>query len=606
MKKVRVNTVAQVLCTFAFFLILTSCSDDSKNGVSNDEHKDYVASTEARSDLELFYEFALKADNLKMSIILAMSENGGLFNNSVDELEGDSIYTSINGIVEKSDAYEKALLRLENNGFFSTTTSKVLKKGVEGMSVVKAGKDFLDACKGSGQTVRERTMEVFLSDGVKSDANRKALFDELPAPLKKGVSDYKQWWKNFNAGEYDASSGNIFNSFIAGKSQASEDFLFEAAEKGYTNTTNVLEIAPRLIEAGFNLVTETAGNILPGAMSIGVNIGTNVAKIADILVVATGKKISEVSADIAEGILNMIPGYGDVKATVDLIPSYEDIKANADIIANYIERKINFYLPLSGNDVGRIAYNDNDETEAITLIAVEQMTGEVTLAMGSSTENSVSANLPEGDYKVSVVDENGDKFTEEVSIKAGEKIEKEIKTRESEIFEKKISSSSVKTSSSFSESSSSFAKSSSNLAKSSSSFIVTSSSKTETHTEVCDVSEGSSKYMSCLFMGEWNVESEEIVCETDREDEMVDGAKCTWTFEENGKAEIFCIYANGEFEGESHPYTANLLSGKITITMDGSPMEFVISILDEESLNILSEDFVTNGEKCHFKIDFRR
>lgn len=605
------------LAIVIFPLCLASCSsggNSTDSGMSDKEYRDYLASTEAQGDLELFYEFALKADNLKMSIILAMTDGDKFFNDEVDEDEADSIFSLMEEIIQKGDEYEEALLHLENSKLFNTATPTSLKKGLEGMGLVKAGKDFLNECKGAGQTVRERTMEVFLSDEVKSDANRKALYEELPTELRKGAADYKEWWRNFNAGEYDASSGNIFNAFIAGSSNASEKFRMETGIKGYTNTTNVLKVAPRLLESGFNLIVEATGNIIPGAMSIGVNIGTNAAKTVEILATAAGRKISEVSSDIAEGILNMIPGYGDVKATIDMVPSAEEVKATMSSIKKYIEDKINSFSNPAEVGVARISYDDEDETEAQVLVAINQGSGEVTLSFGSATDNSVSANLPEGNYIVTAIDEDGDKFTEEVSLEAGDDIEKTIATNESEILEELASSSSTRFNDD--EESSSSRERNFDFDEESSSSAESRSSESKPGSDSCDPYElGQEGYMSCLFLGTWKLEEMRITCDNNSTyDPEKEGDYVTWTFNEDETASIIYDYSDGSQEREDYSYSVNLFgaSGKLTLNDGENVIDATITSLGDEGdgtfylgINVAFTS-PESGDECYQNYSFTR
>lgn len=599
------------LAIVIFPFCLASCSsggNSTDSGMSDKEYRDYLASTEVQSDLELFYEFALKADNLKMSIILAMTDGDEFFNDEVDEDEADSIFLLMEEIIQKGDEYEEALLRLENSKFFNTATPTSLKKGLEGMGLVKAGKDLLNECRGAGQTVREWTMEVFLSDGVKSDANRKALFNELSSELKQGASDYKEWWRNFNAGEYDASSGRIFNAFLTGTSRASEAFASEAGMRRLDNSAVFTSIGPRLLESGFNLIVEATGNIIPGAMSIGVNIGANAVKTVEILATAAGRKISDISADIAEGILNMIPGYGDVKATIDMIPSAEEVKATINTFKNYIEDKINSYSDPSEVDVARISYDDEDETEAKVLVAIDQGSGKATLSFGSATDNSVSANLPEGNYIVTAVDEEGDKFTEEISLEAGDIIEKTIETNESEILEELASSSSTR----FNDD-----EESSSSRRHDFDFDDESSSSEKSESELCDPYElGQEGYTNCLFIGEWTPKKLSITCETYNENyDYSDGtgANCTLTFKNNGIGFWHCTYDDGDEERTEFEYSVDLTSALPELSMDDGTGTSVVTItlLGQESngefyLSYNSSSKDANGEKCYENYSFTR
>lgn len=619
MNKLSTSLFLSVISVIILPFCCTSCSSSSGTA-SGDEfdseaYREYVGSKEVQSDLELFYEFAVKSDNLKMSIILAMSDDEKFFNDEVDEDEAKGIYTLMGEILEKASEYEDALLRLENSGYFTTKTPTALKKtGLEGMATVKAGKDFLDACRGAGQTVRERTMEIFLSDGVKSDDNRKALYEELPKELRKGASDYKEWWKNFNAGEYDASSGNIFNAFITGNSRASEDFLAEAADRGYTNTTNILKVAPQLIEAGFNLIVEASGNILPDAMGLGVSIGTNAVLVGEILVKATGKKISEVSSEVAAGILNMIPGFGDVKGTVDLIPTAEELKHTASAVANYIGDKINSYSDPTQVDVARISYDDEDGTEAKTLVAINQESGEITLSLGSMTDNSVSANLPEGNYIITAIDEEGDKFTEEVSLEVGDIIEKTIKTNESEILEKLASSSSTRFNND--EKSSSSRKQGFDFDDESSSSAESRSSESKPGSDSCDPYElGQEGYMSCLFLGTWKLEEMRITCDNNSTyDPEKEGDYVTWTFNEDETASIIYDYSDGSQEREDYSYSVNLFgaSGKLTLNDGENVIDATITSLGDEGdgtfylgINVAFTS-PESGDECYQNYSFTR
>lgn len=542
----------------SLFAILAACdSGGGASGSSENESQEqlasYLTSEEIQSDMGNLAEFAYYAEYFKAAPIYMMASDEGLYTRQVDSAEFNEYFENIAKFSEKQKEYDAAWARIDSMQALTIETPQALMKNSVGLFY--SFYEFCNSLYNTGAEMREKTMARIAQ---LTNRDREILFDGLPNSLKKGESNYSEWWKKFNNGTYDKSSAQIYNNFMH---NAESSFMDEAEPIAKI----VANKGKELVEKGAAFETEMLKTALPGPVTDVMEKIETAEKINTI--VTKGKDMTP--EELKNHILSLIDGYDDVDKVVKMIEGYvEDKSINA---SNNTEK---------GASILELLISASSAVSEVVSVAVNAKTGKATIALGQDENGKVKIILKEeGNHLVSVISEKGDKNTQKVDVKAGQ-----THTLSAEINEKKIRDSLVKSSSSKAKaikSSSSKSKSSSS-AKSSSSSQKSSSSKSSS-------SVATNKNAKSV-VGKWEVTGETISHKiTDKEkcykkwgsddpeldfskEECVDndtesnysvGQK--YIFYSDGTADFIFTVGNGSLES-SFNYTFNKSSGKFTFT----------------------------------------
>lgn len=406
-------------------VVFNACGGGGGGGTaaSDEALRDYLESTEMRSDLDNLAEFAYLSEYLQVAPIAYMSSDKGFFTDNVDQEEAEEYAEVLARMISKVDQYEAAWARIDSMQALVSETPNSLKKEV---GFFFAMKDFFRSLTGCGKATREKVMAV----AGELDKNEwKILFDHLEPNQKKGETDYLTWWKNFNNGEYDDISLHIYNVMYY-----NEDTGF-SHEAEFINKT-VAKMGDEMTKKAAKFEVEIFKLATPGAVSDAMDMVDKVDKTLNLVTNAKDMSVDELK-DQAASLL--IDDYDDVKMMSEM--AGEDVEMLSNL-ANKVIDKTKEALGESSvvtlTDQGSGALDGG----AIT-IAIGEATGKVTIALGANEEGEHQVVLKEeGPHLVSFMNGKGEKFTKKVDAKPGKNIELEGELNEKEIREANASSNS--------------------------------------------------------------------------------------------------------------------------------------------------------------------
>ena len=383
----------------ALAIAFTGCGDSSKGegttitGANNGESlREYLGSEEIQSDLENLAEFAYYAEYLKAAPIAFMASDEGLFTNEVDSDEAEEYFEVIETVIGKLDECKAAWAQIDSMKALMTETPHALEKA--GIGLISSFTDFCSSLWSTGKEMREKSMARI---GQLDDNERKTLFEGLSSNLRKGETDYKTWWKNFNRGDYDRSSAQIYNNFM----HNGESSFMDEAE---TITQVVAKKGTELVEKGAEFEVQVMKTTLPSPVTKTMGKIQTAEKIDKI--VTHGKDMTK--EELKENMLSLVPGYKDADKVAKMAAGYvEDKSTTAE---NYQEKKSSL-----------VNFTDLGSKTAEMAIAINKKSGKVTIGLGTTDDGKNQVVLKEeGEHLVSFLTELGDKFTEKINAIAGE------------------------------------------------------------------------------------------------------------------------------------------------------------------------------------------
>ena len=463
----------------ALAIAFTGCGDSSKGegttitGANNGESlREYLGSEEIQSDLENLAEFAYYAEYLKAAPIAFMASDEGLFTNEVDSDEAEEYFEVIETVIGKLDEYKAAWAQIDSMKALMTETPHALEKA--GIGLISSFTDFCSSLWSTGKEMREKSMTRI---GQLDDNERKILFEGLSGNLRKGETDYKTWWKNFNRGDYDGASAQIYNNFM----HNGESSFMDEAE---TITQVVAKKGTELVEKGAEFEVQVMKTTLPSPVTKTMGKIQTAEKIDKI--VTHGKDMTK--EELKENMLSLVPGYKDADKVAKMAAGYvEDKSTTAE---NYQEKKSSL-----------VNFTELGSKTAEMAIAINKKSGKVTIGLGTTDDGKNQVVLKEeGEHLVSFLTELGDKFTEKINAIAGE-----IYNIFGEINEKAIRDS-IAAASSSSVTSSAGASSAVNSSNANSS--ATDTEESSSSLEESSSSESSSSYSGTVtgnIVGTWKV-----------------------------------------------------------------------------------------------------
>ena len=392
-QKSRAAALAALAIAFA------GCGDSNKSesttivSANNGEAlREYLGSEEIQSDLENLAEFAYYAEYLKAAPIAFMATDDGLFTKEVDSDEAEEYFEVIETVLDKLDDYKAAWAQIDSMKALMTETPHALEKA--GIGLISSFTDFCSSLWSTGKEMREKSMARI---GQLDDNERRTLFEGLSSNLRKGETDYKTWWKNFNRGDYDRSSAQIYNNFM----HNGESSFMDEAE---TITQVVAKKGTELVEKGAEFEVQVMKTTLPSPVTKTMGKIQTAEKIDKI--VTHGKDMTK--EELKENMLSLVPGYKDADKVAKMAAGYvEDKSTTAE---NYQEKKSSL-----------VNFTDLGSKTAEMAIAINKKSGKVTIGLGTTEDGKNQVVLKEdGEHFISFITELGDKFTEKLTTIAGE------------------------------------------------------------------------------------------------------------------------------------------------------------------------------------------
>ena len=227
----------------------------------------YENSKQFTNDLDAFATYALDMQALRMAWWRLLSndfKDGNAFCATTDDMDGDGGtvcaqkgFAVIDEIVEHADEYQEALDRLQYARILPDPTASQTR------GWVADGANFIMNCRNSQVVGRKSVMSVLQKGGWTTDTNKlKQLFDQLPANLRSGYTNYQNYWSDFSKGKLDARANQVFLNLYT---YDHLDFGVTAKDMGLTPGANMSKVGAKLCESGLNLTVSA----LPISTEIG-------------------------------------------------------------------------------------------------------------------------------------------------------------------------------------------------------------------------------------------------------------------------------------------------------------------------------------------------
>ena len=194
------------------------------------------------SDMDNFFELNLKMENLRLQFVKFMSNGweGQLLEGAGDKSDPTKMYELLEEILDKKDAYGKAIENLTDQGIFDNVTTRGIFTSTYNMIV--------DGWGSTAKTRRMKILDMLEENKVMGNAEaQRQLFNVLPVDLRKGETDPKKWFAKLNQGEYDNACPQIHARWVnmgageSGNVTSAVGQYYVAAEKA-ANGKNPLHI----------------------------------------------------------------------------------------------------------------------------------------------------------------------------------------------------------------------------------------------------------------------------------------------------------------------------------------------------------------------------
>ncbi|MBR2211607.1 MAG: hypothetical protein IJ896_09155 [Fibrobacter sp.] len=402
MKYLNSLSVMAALAAGAFLLNGCGGGGGGSAGVDEGALRGYLESEEMQSDLENLAEFAYYAEYVQVAPIAFMGSDKGLFTDNVDKDEAEEYAKVMSRMLSKADEYEAAWARIDSMQALVTETPNSLQKNEVGL--MYAFRDFWRSLRGCGKATREKAMAVA---GELDKDQLKTLFNGLDQNQKKGETDYLTWWKNFNNGDYDDVSLQIYNRMYY---NTETSFADEAEFINKTVANTGAEISKKA--AAFEV--EILKAILPDASTDFMDNVETVEKVEKLVKNAKDMTAEEI-ADNAASIF--VDGYDDVKKVSEM--AGEDVEAISNVTKKVIDK-----VTAPSKDVSVVTFTDVGGSSlggTKIAIAIAAKSAKVTIALGENEDGDHQIVLrEEGEHLVSFLTELGEKFTQKIDVVAGE------------------------------------------------------------------------------------------------------------------------------------------------------------------------------------------
>jgi hydrogenase maturation factor len=384
-------------------VVFNACGGGGGGGTAGADEaalRDYLESEEMQSDLDNLAEFAYYAEYAQVAPIAFMASDEGLFSDSVDKEEAEEYAEALSRMISKADEYEAAWARIDSMQALMQETPSLQKNGV---GLLFAMKDFFRSLRGCGKGTREKAMAVA---GELDKSEWKILFDGLDKNQKRGETDYLTWWKNFNNGDYDDISLQIYNRMYYNEETA---FSHEAE---FINKT-VANTGKDLAEKAAAFEVEILKAALPDPVTDAMGKMETADKINTI--VTKGKDMS--AEELTDKAMDLfVDGYDDVKKASQMLG--EDAEAVANLTKKVIDKAS---TALEESAVVTFADAGSSLGTSKIAIGISAVSGKVTIALGTNEDGKQQLVLKEaGEHLVSFLTNLGEKFTKKLDVAKGE------------------------------------------------------------------------------------------------------------------------------------------------------------------------------------------
>lgn len=410
------------------------------------------------------------------AIMNTLEEHREEFDASMKRLEEHKVFSTATPTRNKEGKLTAEISTLPNNSNpFSFVASPAYATPAQPAFITQPLliQEFCEFCGISTELSKEsRKMTIAIASNL-SNSDLKEIYRKLPDDIKNGETDYKKWWTNLQDGKYDVKGHKIYSTILCDQTNpANEHFLGQADDMGLLDPGDFVKKAKRVVTAGAKLNLECFNKVMcvmmpggPNSISYGdvydkVEIVSNTADLGQKIV--TG----EVTMDDAMGYVALtektIIGK-QIKGVTMNVPGVGAVELDSPWLgAGEVQQGVGLMLDKANNLIKRLAgekedspkldWEEDEPTEKATItvsdasdtpaeeIIVENInTGEVFIGVGTDKDGNTSITVPKGDYNITTVDSNGDKWTTtDKHVNEGENVEFEGNTEETELWDEFI------------------------------------------------------------------------------------------------------------------------------------------------------------------------
>ena len=426
--------------------LLAACgkNDDEEKGndptptpsdktIVSKEYKDYLTSSQMKSDVETTIEGAMKLEALKWEMYKNFTNNFQL--EGIKEYDPwntpdwDHFYELATEFGQNADRYIEAMQNLHDKGVLTSNTPKtrMFTAVVGGYLKVK------DALY-EGQ---EKVLNTMKQPGMNNNQKWEEMFNSLQYSRDRLGCDNWHDWRNklVNREAGIIESTEIFEQL----SQNNTDFKMAATEAGYGNdpvAESTRKVGGKLLEASVDVYGAAAATG-SGAISL--------AKDAYDVVNATGNLVKSVKNGDSQGVRDAITTYatvaaGHVGGDQNNYVYTETFNAVQTAYKNTIEKNLSEAEAAENGanaetGAGVIEVEDKDTKSPGNTVFVQGPEGKTNIGLGKGGKTKVPIS-GSGTHKVTTIDSTGDKNTTDVKVnKKGTTTKIEVKTNESELID---------------------------------------------------------------------------------------------------------------------------------------------------------------------------
>lgn len=420
-------------------LALSACPGDSDDDIGNGgttpspsnfnpKYKDYIESSEFKSDYVHFIDMAVAAETYKELTFKAGfdTKTGEPFGKEEMSREDiDDIYAQMTLMAGMYDEYKESINRLVNQGILETTTPTRSIPGVQGntrglVGAIYGMLQFFGLCKSAGTDARKTVLGIFSQI---PDAERRYLFDHMKAELHKGEYNYEKWIDNLGKGKYDDAGNEIFKDFFY-TSQSTSEVPGLRAE--FTERCLNLKITPN------NRAYEKAVDLWGAGANFCVSVMTSAAKFPQGASAENINGLLHLNKEVAKEMAPMLVTSGTAAATNLAINLGSKDRSGTDAEKQKRKKDLEkaaeqFVENHKEKNKTTVKVKDTDtKTPATSVVVTSQTSDNVSVGIGRSNSGEVEATVPvesKDDVKVTAVDDSGDKFTKEATVEEGKTTE---------------------------------------------------------------------------------------------------------------------------------------------------------------------------------------
>lgn len=407
----------------------------------------------------------------------ALAEHQEEFEASIKRLEEHKVFSTASPVRNKKGKLTAQLPDLHLNGWSNPASFNIIATPAHAAQVepglifqpllVQEMAEFFGL---STELSKEsRRMTIACAANLSND-DLKSIYNRLPSDIRGGTTDYKTWWNNLQNGKYDVKGHKIYHTIIDDQTHPSNLHFMEQADNfGLLDPQEFVKKAKRVVNAAakleIDLTNKVLGSVMPGVN--GMPGYSDVYDKVEITVstvnlggkIATGEVTMEDAMDYVsltektwlgekiKGVNMNIPGVGSVELGSNPFVDAGEIQGTVNLTINKAEKAIDKLLGKDDDpkldwedepEPATITVSDNDkDTPADKIIVEDTKTGEIYIGVGADKDGNTTVVVPgDGDYNITTVDQNGDKWTTtDKHVDNGETVELEGDTEEEEMWE---------------------------------------------------------------------------------------------------------------------------------------------------------------------------